>query len=227
MTFNNTQKFLVGTLAFVLVAGMTSPAFAQTIPSLAVDVVSPPDNQGGDASGSVSSLGAVPTDNSEIWFRFLAPNTDAIAAIVNSPTADTPWTFDCGSNSCWVTVEDRFIVGDQFNVYDFGDLVGTTSVPDPDFSEGIFCFGPGAHSMTIQDIIDDDLYPGEAVFSVEQHDTLDCGEEPRPVAGELLAIDSSALVIGGLTSSAVWMIPTLAGIAGAGIYLVKLRTNRD
>ena len=54
-------------------------------------------------------------------------------------------------------------------------------------------------------------------------------EEPkdRPVAGELLSIDSSALVIGGLASSAVWMIPAVAGIAGAGIYLVKLRANRD
>ena len=53
-------------------------------------------------------------------------------------------------------------------------------------------------------------------------------DEPEdPVAGELLSVDSSALVIAGLTGSAVWMIPTIAGIAGAGIYLVKLRTNRD
>lgn len=52
-------------------------------------------------------------------------------------------------------------------------------------------------------------------------------EVAQPVAGELLTIDSSALVIAGLTGSAVWMIPTIAGIAGAGIYLVKLRTNRD
>ncbi len=48
----------------------------------------------------------------------------------------------------------------------------------------------------------------------------------EPVAGELLLVDSSALVIGGLASSAVWMIPIVAGIAGAGLYLVKLRTNR-
>ena len=52
-------------------------------------------------------------------------------------------------------------------------------------------------------------------------------EKPKPVAGELLSLDSSALVIAGLTGSAAWMIPTIAGIAGAGIYLVKLRTNRD
>jgi len=48
-----------------------------------------------------------------------------------------------------------------------------------------------------------------------------------PVAGELLSLDSSALVIAGLTGSAAWMIPAVAGIAGAGIYLVKLRANRD
>ena len=47
------------------------------------------------------------------------------------------------------------------------------------------------------------------------------------VAGELLSVDSSALVIGGLASSAIWMIPMVAGIAGTGIYLVKTRTNRD
>ena len=49
----------------------------------------------------------------------------------------------------------------------------------------------------------------------------------QPVAGELLLLDTSALMIGGLASSAVWMIPTLAGIAGAGLYLVKFRTNKE
>ena len=51
-----------------------------------------------------------------------------------------------------------------------------------------------------------------------------CG---TPVAGEILSLDSSALVIVGLTSSVVWMIPTIAGLAGAGIYLAKFRANRD
>jgi hypothetical protein len=50
--------------------------------------------------------------------------------------------------------------------------------------------------------------------------------EAQPVAGELSSINSSALVIAGL-SSAVWMIPMFAGIAGAGIYLIKFRANRD
>ena len=47
------------------------------------------------------------------------------------------------------------------------------------------------------------------------------------VAGEFLLIDSTALMLAGLSSSAIWMIPTLAGIAGAGLYLIKFRTNKE
>jgi hypothetical protein len=50
--------------------------------------------------------------------------------------------------------------------------------------------------------------------------------EPTPVAGELLSLDSSALVIAGL-SSMIWMVPAVAGVVGAGVYLIKLRNNRD
>lgn len=48
-----------------------------------------------------------------------------------------------------------------------------------------------------------------------------------PVAGELLPIDSAALVISGLATSVIWMVPTVAGIAGVGVCLVKLRANRN
>ncbi len=46
---------------------------------------------------------------------------------------------------------------------------------------------------------------------------------PQQVAGELLPLDSTALLIGGLTSMSVWMIPTVLGLAGVGVYLVKFR----
>jgi len=49
----------------------------------------------------------------------------------------------------------------------------------------------------------------------------------RPVGGELLPIDSTALMVAGLSQSALWMIPTLAGIAGVGFYLVKFRTTKE
>jgi len=41
--------------------------------------------------------------------------------------------------------------------------------------------------------------------------------------GKLLPIDSTALVLAGLQTSAIWMLPVLAGAAGAGIAALKLR----
>jgi len=43
------------------------------------------------------------------------------------------------------------------------------------------------------------------------------------VAGELLPLDSTALFLAGIQSMTVWMIPTVLGLAGAGVYLVKFR----
>ena len=56
---------------------------------------------------------------------------------------------------------------------------------------------------------------------------LDFSPIHTPVAGELLPIDSAALVIAGLTSMTPLMIPAVAGLAGAGIYLVKFRAHKD
>jgi len=47
------------------------------------------------------------------------------------------------------------------------------------------------------------------------------------VGGEFLPIDSTALVLAGLQTSAIWMLPVLAGAAGTGFYLVKFRTNKE
>ena len=47
------------------------------------------------------------------------------------------------------------------------------------------------------------------------------------VGGELLSIDSTALILAGLQSSAIWMIPVLAGAAGAGAFYLKTRMNKD
>jgi len=51
-------------------------------------------------------------------------------------------------------------------------------------------------------------------------------EDEQQVAGELLPLDNTSLVIAGLTSMSMWMIPTVLGLAGVGVYLVKFRANR-
>jgi len=56
--------------------------------------------------------------------------------------------------------------------------------------------------------------------SCTQTITIEC------VAGELLSVNSSALMIAGLTSMSIFMIPAVAGLAGAGVYLIKFRANR-
>ena len=47
------------------------------------------------------------------------------------------------------------------------------------------------------------------------------------VGGEFLPIDSTALVLAGLQTSAIWMLPVLAGIAGSafGVLYIKSRRN--
>jgi len=47
------------------------------------------------------------------------------------------------------------------------------------------------------------------------------------VGGEFLPIDSTALVLAGLQTSAIWMLPVLAGAAGAGTYYIKTRMNKE
>jgi len=45
----------------------------------------------------------------------------------------------------------------------------------------------------------------------------------QQVAGQLLPLDSTALFLAGIQGMTVWMIPTVLGLAGAGVYLVKFR----
>jgi len=47
------------------------------------------------------------------------------------------------------------------------------------------------------------------------------------VGGEFLSIDSTALLLAGLQTSAIWMLPVLAGVAGSafGILYIKSRRN--
>lgn len=145
-----------------------------------------------------------------------------------------PWTFECPAEGCWLTVTDAFLYGDIFEVFDGPISLGTTSAVAPDdgtscgsdpevcladplSSSEMFTLGHGPHSITMEPT--NVVTRGAAYFKIENH--------ADPVAGELLPLDSSALVISGLTSSMIWIVPSIAGIAGVGIYLVKSRANRN
>ena len=76
--------------------------------------------------------------------------------------------------------------------------------------------GNGAHSITLPSV---GLREGASLVII--HDSK------GPVGGELLPIDNTVLLLAGLQTSSIWMIPTLAGLAGSGFYLIKFRTNKD
>ena len=53
------------------------------------------------------------------------------------------------------------------------------------------------------------------------------GKESCVVGGESLTINSASLFVAGLSANAVWIIPTLVGLAGTGIYFIRSRTNSE
>jgi len=64
---------------------------------------------------------------------------------------------------------------------------------------------------------------GTGVFNDDLPD--ECTSEI--VGGEFLSIDTTALMLAGLQSSAIWMLPVLAGAAGVGAFYIKTRMNKD
>lgn len=44
-----------------------------------------------------------------------------------------------------------------------------------------------------------------------------------PVGGTIIPIDTTALLVAGITTNAVWMVPTLGGIAGAVLAFFKIK----
>jgi len=72
---------------------------------------------------------------------------------------DGPYTFTA-PGAVILEVRDDFLVGDQFRVFDNGSLLGETSTPGPGYSEGEWTLSAGAHSITIQVIVNPYCYGG-------------------------------------------------------------------
>lgn len=49
----------------------------------------------------------------------------------------------------------------------------------------------------------------------------------NPVGGESLNINTASLFVTGLSANAIWIIPTLAGLAGTGIYFIRSRKDSE
>jgi len=101
----------------------------------------------------------------------------------------------------------------------FGASLGLVdSDVNSNFSHNIFV---GTFGLQI---VDDDQ--ADQILSIAGRGVVtDDGIEPEEpvVGGELLQIDNTALLLAGLSQNAIWMLPVLAGAAGAGIAALKLR----
>ena len=182
LTFNYTQKLLAGVLALVLVAGMTSPAFAVT-------------------NCEITQNQSVNVD--------LAPGESLVI----------PKTFECN-------IEIIQFANSDLECNELGILVDVEpfNPTDPLVRD--------INEILINDALGTDAGHCSIVWIMALEDGTEFPLTQElwfnvPVAGELLPLDSSALMIAGLTSMSVWMIPTVLGLAGAGVYLVKYRANRD
>lgn len=116
---------------------------------------------------------------------------------------DAPaWTFVAGAAGAALTVIDAFTAGDEFDIFDFGVRIGSTSAASgnllPDcgddpvaclatvgMSTGVFNFAAGAHSLTLVSTRLANDFGGSAYLRV-----VDAGAVPEP--------GSTALVLGAM-----------------------------
>jgi len=73
----------------------------------------------------------------------------------------------------------------------------------------------------------DFVFEGDYEIGQDSFFSVILATHTQVVGGELLQIDSTALVLAGLQSSAIWMLPVLAGAAGVGAFYIKTRMNKD
>jgi len=152
------------------------------------------------------------------------------ACIVEPPTASFFVPIGGGSEPIVKSIDCGGQIIDQLDLDDSAceDLGYNVSIDGPalplsqiildEFVADVGGKGIQAHCLVTFEII----FDNGGITSVDQELWIN-----QQVAGELLPIDSSALMIAGLTSMSVWMIPTILGLAGVGVYLVKFRANRD
>ncbi len=219
------MKLAFGLLALLLFSiAIPTTSFAQSASNQAGDANIPPEQP------SVGKQDALPTDGTYhgICWDGIGPTT---ACDFGFPIADPPWTMDCGAASCWFTVLDGLVPIDQFEVFDFGGSIGISSAPnpagpgcgidpaaclaEPSISRGIFCLGPGTHSITVNQILNPSS--GTGWINAELHPVDDCGA----VGGMFEGVNTTSLLVSGAQMNAAWMIPVIISAIGIAIVIAR------
>ena len=229
----NIHKLLGVSLALILSVGMISPAMAG-VPGGFSDAYAPPNwteftegNGFVDTTGAPASISVIGSDESIDCLGFfpfsLPPNllrpeqhdglncvTDFTITIPCDGTVDFDWSSVNSQESNLFDVPG-FLVNGVFTVLNHaGTDSGSQGVPVQ--LGDVFGFRVDAT----------DDFSGFGVLDITNFDGPQC-----VVGGEFLPIDSTALVLAGLQTSAIWMLPVLAGVAGSafGVLYIKSRRN--
>jgi len=243
----NIHRLLAGTLALVLIAGLGTPAFAQilgTSSTSSTTVFTPthgnvdqsftgPFNTDGSPEPSFIPTGQTFTPSAtsligvDIFVAFgEPPETYTVDVwIGNTPGSGT----FLGTSSVLVDTSGATPQNPQVIHFDF------TSIPLVPGNTYALQFTEGSAPFATQVAADCDTqpdpYPGGIAWQGPPRPECDWGFVTYfgddTVGGSMLPIDTTALMLAGLQSSAIWMIPTLAGLAAAGFYLVKFRANKE
>ena len=122
----------------------------------------------------------------------------------------------------------------QCNVFDDNGTPGDSN-DDIDIDElmgGPFSLAAPGGTKTFQNTVDifDNTKNTGTVFCLANEEMINDMDMAMvtviTVGGKILPIDASGLFLAGIQTNAVWILPTLAGLAGTGMYL-KFRTKDD
>ncbi len=212
LIFNNTQKLLAGVLALVLVAGMTSPAFASPM---------------GDEISIHVECDLLNGNGMVMDYFVVGPGPELITFCPQVGEISVDVGVDQGTAFIWYTFPGLFNSDEPLRI----------TVGDIDWVDAAGNKIPGSIEDVKCDVDSSELQINNLDFSSNQVEIEFVADDfgsaivhcelvvSHPVAGELLPLDSTALMIAGLSSMSVWMIPTVLGLAGVGVYLVKFRKH--
>jgi len=118
-------------------------------------------------------------------------------------------------------IEEVFVTSDCELILILGGLVdeGPFNTATIEFEEIIQIFEDTSEQHCTVEFQVDGVFGGSVIVIQE------IWINESQVAGELIPLDSTALFLAGIQSMTVWMIPTVLGLAGAGVYLVKFRKH--
>ena len=112
-----------------------------------------------------------------------------------------------------------FLTG-QEHEYWLGEFI---DIPDPINGD----YFTVSFSLSVPFFSDEDQgIPGQVCVFVEDANAAQL-EDLLKVGGLPIAIDSNTLILAGIQSTAMWMLPVVAVAAGAGAYFIKTRMNKD